>query len=83
MTAKKPAKSAPGEPLPRHVLDKDAKNLDFYRDFYRKYKEISDIAEKIDAAIGRKIICRQVFRSTKDCEINPNAIPPAASSYKI
>ena len=88
MTAKKPAKLVSEALLPRHISDEDAKALDFYRDsyrdFHREYKEISDIAEKIDTAMGReKPIYKLVFGSTKDCKINPDAIPLPTSSYKI
>ncbi len=47
------------------------------------YKEISDVKEKIDIAMGRKSIYKYSSASTQNCEINNHAIPPTTTSYKI
>ena len=65
--------------LPKTTLDENAKALDFYR----TYKKISDISEKIDIAMGRKQIYKYSSSSTQNCEINHHAIPSTTKSYKI
>ncbi len=65
--------------MPKTVLDENAKALEFYR----TYKEISGISEKIDIAMGRKQVYKYSSNSTQNCEINHHAIPPTTKSYKI
>ena len=64
--------------LPEKALSENAKALEFYR----TYKEIADISEKIDIAMGRKQIYKYSSNSTQNCEINRRAIS-TAKSYKI
>ena len=65
--------------LPKKTLDENAKALNFYRE----YKEIADISEKIDIAMGRKHKHQYSSSSTENCEIYHYAIPPTTKSYKI
>ena len=65
--------------MPQSVLNENAKAVEFYK----KYKKIADISEKIDIAMGRKQIYKYSFGSTQNCEINHHAIPPTTKSYKI
>ena len=65
--------------MPKIVLDENAKALEFYR----TYKEISGISEKIDIAMGRKQTYKYSTGSTKNCEINHHAIISTTKSYKI
>ena len=51
-------------------------------EFYRKYKEIADITEKIDIAMGRKKIYKYSSGSTKNFKIEPYEIPSTTQSYK-
>ena len=74
-----PKKLVSEEILPSSVLDENAQALEFYR----QYKEISDITEKIDIAMGRKQVYRYTSGPTKTSEINHHAIPPTTSSYKV
>ena len=67
------------EVLPKSVLNENAKALEFYK----TYKEISDIAEKIDIAMGRKKVYKYSSGSTQNFEIDTNAIPPTVQSYKV
>ena len=64
--------------MPQAVLDENEKALEFYRTF----KEISDISEKINIAMGRKKTYKYSTRSTKNCEITHHAIS-TTKSYKI
>ena len=64
--------------LPEKALNENAKALEFYR----TYKEIADVSEKIDIAMGRKQTYKYSSGSTKNCEINHHAIP-TAKSYKV
>ena len=52
-------------------------------DFYRKYKEIADITEKIDIAMGRKKVYKYSSGSTQHFKIDPHDIPSTTQSYKI
>ena len=52
-------------------------------EFYRQYKEIADITEKIDIAMGRKKVYKRSSGSTKNFEIDPNALPPSIQSYTV
>jgi len=65
--------------MPKTVLDENAKALEFYK----TYKEISDISEKIDIAMGRKQTYKYSSGSTKNCEINHHAITPTTKSYSM
>jgi len=64
--------------LPKKALNENAEALEFYK----TYKEISDVSEKIDIAMGRKQTYKYSSGSTQNCEINHHAIP-TAKSYKI
>ncbi len=65
--------------LPEFVLNENAKALEFYK----TYKAISDIAEKIDIAMGRRKIYKYSSGSTQNIEIDPHALPPAIQSYTV
>ena len=52
--------------FPEKALNESAKILEFYR----TYKEIADISEKIAIAMGRKQIYKYSSGSTQNCEIN-------------
>ena len=65
--------------MQKTVLDENAKALEFYK----TYKEISSISEKIDIAMGRKQTYKHSSNSTQNCEINHHAVPPTTKSYKI
>ena len=75
----KPKKLVSEKILPETALNENEKALNFYRE----YKEIADISEKIDIAMGRKQMSKYSSSSTKDCEIYHHAIPPTTKSYKI
>ena len=61
-------------------LNEDAKALEFYK----TYKDISDITEKIHIAMGRKKIYQYSSGSTQNFEIGTHAaLPPAIQSYKV
>ncbi len=79
MTTQKKSKLTTEEILPESVLNENAKALEFYK----TYKEISDIAEKIDIAMGRKKIYKYSSGSTKNFEIDTDALPPSIQSYKV
>ena len=65
--------------MPKAVLDENSKALKFYRE----YKEISGISEKISIAMGRKQTYKYSSNSTQNCEINHHAISSTEKSYKI
>ena len=79
MSAKETLKTALGTVVPKPVLDGNAEVMKFYK----QYKRISDITEKIDIAMGRKKIYKYSFGSTKNFKIDPHAIPPTIQSYKV
>jgi len=64
--------------LPGKVLNENAEALEFYR----TYKEIADVSEKIDIAMGRKQTYKYSSGSTQNCEINHHAITSTTKSYK-
>ena len=64
--------------MPKLVLDENTKALEFYR----IYREIADVTEKIDIVMGRKQVYKYTSSSTQNCKINYHAIP-TAKSYKI
>ena len=47
-------------------MNENAKALEFYK----TYKEIADISEKIDIAMGRKQTYKYSYGSAQNCEIN-------------
>ena len=79
MTDKKRPKLLSERILPLSALEENAKTLEFYK----QYREIVDITEKIDIAMGRKQVYKYTSGSTKNTEINYHAIPPTTASYKI
>ena len=79
MTTQKKPKLMTEEILSKSVSNENAKALEFYK----TYKEISDITEKIDIAMGRKKIYRYSSGSTQNFEIDTHEIPPTIQSYKV
>ncbi len=79
MTTQKKSKLITEEILDQSGLDETSKALEFYKTF----KEISDITEKIDIALGRKKIYTYSSGSTKNFEIDTDAIPPTIQSYTV
>ena len=77
--SKKTPKLRTEEILPESVVNENAKALEFYK----TYKAISDIAEKIDIAMGRKKIYKYSSGSTQNIEIDTHALPPAIQSYTV
>ena len=67
------------ELLSKSVSGENTKALEFYK----KYKEIASITEKIDIAMGRKKIYKYSSGSTQNFEIDTHAIPPTVQSYKV
>ena len=65
--------------IPEVALGENSKTLEFYK----TYKEISDILEKISIAMGRKQIYRCFSSSTENCKINRHAISSTTKPYKI
>ena len=79
MSNQKESKLVSEKILSKAVLDENAKALEFYK----KYKEIAAITEKIDIALGRKKIYRYSSGSTQNFEIDTHAIPPTVQTYKV
>ena len=79
MSSKKSEKLVSEEVFPQAVSDENTKALEFYK----QYREIADITEKIDIAMGRKQTYKYTFGSTENCEINHHAIPHRTDSYKV
>ena len=79
MSNKEKSKLTTEEVLPKSVLNENAKALEFYK----KYKEISDITEKIDIAMGRKKIYKYSSGLTQNFEMDAHALPPTVQSYKV
>ena len=79
MDSKKKSKLTTEKALSKSVVNENAKAIEFYK----TYKEISDIAEKIDIALGRKKTYTYSSNSTKNCEINHHGISLTTESYKI
>ena len=71
---KRKSNLAAEEVLPKSVLDRNAEALDLYKETNSFLKETSDILEQMDIALGRKKACKYISNSTKNCEINYNAI---------
>lgn len=69
--------------MSKSILDKNREAVDLYKETNDILKEVSDILEQTDIALGRKQVYTYKPNSTKNCEINYDAIPPATSSYKI
>ena len=80
---KQPKKSVSEEILPSSVLELAPDEIAAALEFYRQYREIADIIEQIDIAMGRKQIYKYTCASTEDIEIDRHAIPPTTESYKI
>ena len=76
-------KSVSEEILPSSVLELAPDEIVAAVEFYKQYREIADITEKIDIAMGRKQIYKYTYASTKNSEIDPHAIPPTTDSYNI
>ena len=51
--------------------------------FYRQYKKIAEITEKIDIAMGRKKVYKLSSGSTKNFKVVPHAVPSTTQSYKV
>ena len=87
MTTQKKSKLITEEILPQSGLNETAKaGLDETAkalEFYKTFKEISDITEKIDIALGRKKIYTYSSGSTKNFEIDTDALPPPIQSYTV
>jgi len=79
MSSQKKPKLLSEKILPEKVLNENAEALEFYK----TYKEIADVSEKIDIAMGRKQTYKYSSGSTQNCEINHHAITPTTKSYKI
>ena len=79
MKSQKKSKLVSEEILSKSVSGENTEALEFYK----KYKEISDITEKIDIAMGRKKIYKYSSGSTQNFEIDTHAIPPTIQSYKV
>ena len=79
MKSQKQSKIVSEELLSESVLDENTRALEFYK----KYKEIASITEKIDIAMGRKKIYKYSSGSTQNFEIDTHAIPPTVQSYKV
>ena len=83
MSIKNRSKLVSEEILSSSVLSENTRALDLYKGTQDILKEIADIMEKIDIAMGRKQIYICTSGSTENCEINPYAIPPTTSSYEV
>ena len=79
MKSKRKSKLTTEKVLPKSVVEENAKALEFYK----TYKAISDIAEKIDIAMGRKKIYQYGYGSTKDFKIDTHELPSTVQSYKV
>ncbi len=79
MASQKNLKLASKQIIQKPCLRESAKALDFYR----TYKEIADVSEKIDMAMGKKQTYKYSSGSTQNCEINRHTIPPTTKSYKL
>ena len=55
--------------FPEKALHENIKALEFYR----TYREMSDVSEKIDRAMDRKQIYKYSSNSTQNCKINYHA----------
>lgn len=79
MESKKKSKLTAEKVFPKSVLSENAKALEFYK----TYKKIADITEKIDIAMGRKKIYKTSRVSTSDYKIKQHDIFLTTESYQV
>jgi len=83
MATQKRSKLSTEEVLPKPILKQNAEALELYKETDDLLKETTDVLEQTAIALGRKKIHTYSSNSTKDCEINHDAIPPKTSSCQL